>query len=208
LQTRACTSSGRKRLVSCAAFVTTKPAIEYSTGHQRIRTGLAARACESRRRRGCRGLPKTSMSSRETAQPSQGSLDEKKTASSRMRFFIQPRVRGPLLASVLPACRLQIERNLVGAAGFELATPCTPCKCATRLRYAPTQTKSISGAATVWPTPPQKTVPYAPRRAFIPAASGCPEALCATQQDQVRCRQRLRRSPRADPNRRDGCAHR
>ena len=28
---------------------------------------------------------------------------------------------------------------LVGAAGFELATPCTPCKCATRLRYAPTQ---------------------------------------------------------------------
>lgn len=29
--------------------------------------------------------------------------------------------------------------DLVGAAGFELATPCTPCKCATRLRYAPTQ---------------------------------------------------------------------
>jgi hypothetical protein len=28
---------------------------------------------------------------------------------------------------------------LVGAAGFELATPCTPCKCATRLRYAPTE---------------------------------------------------------------------
>jgi hypothetical protein len=27
---------------------------------------------------------------------------------------------------------------MVGAAGFELATPCTPCKCATRLRYAPT----------------------------------------------------------------------
>ncbi len=27
--------------------------------------------------------------------------------------------------------------NLVGTAGFELATPCTPCKCATRLRYAP-----------------------------------------------------------------------
>ena len=27
--------------------------------------------------------------------------------------------------------------DLVGAAGFELATPCTPCKCATRLRYAP-----------------------------------------------------------------------
>ena len=26
---------------------------------------------------------------------------------------------------------------MVGMAGFELATPCTPCKCATRLRYIP-----------------------------------------------------------------------
>src|SRR4030067_3291140 len=36
-----------------------------------------------------------------------------------------------------------ISRNplnlLVGATGLEPATPCTPCKCATRLRYAPTQ---------------------------------------------------------------------
>ena len=29
--------------------------------------------------------------------------------------------------------------DLVGVAGFELATPCTPCKCATRLRYTPTR---------------------------------------------------------------------
>ncbi len=28
--------------------------------------------------------------------------------------------------------------HMVGVAGFELATPCTPCKCATRLRYTPT----------------------------------------------------------------------
>src|SRR5271165_1568723 len=28
---------------------------------------------------------------------------------------------------------------LVGATRFELATPCTPCKCATRLRHAPTE---------------------------------------------------------------------
>src|SRR5690348_10082095 len=28
--------------------------------------------------------------------------------------------------------------NLVGAPRFELGTPCTPCKCATRLRHAPT----------------------------------------------------------------------
>ena len=31
-----------------------------------------------------------------------------------------------------------LRERMVGAAGFELATPCTPCKCATRLRYAPT----------------------------------------------------------------------
>src|SRR3989344_1669728 len=30
---------------------------------------------------------------------------------------------------------------MVGVAGFELATPCTPCKCATRLRYTPTRLK-------------------------------------------------------------------
>src|SRR5436190_5054066 len=29
--------------------------------------------------------------------------------------------------------------SMVGVAGFELATPCTPCKCATRLRYTPTK---------------------------------------------------------------------
>ena len=27
--------------------------------------------------------------------------------------------------------------EMVGAARFELATPCTPCRCATGLRYAP-----------------------------------------------------------------------
>ena len=26
---------------------------------------------------------------------------------------------------------------VIGATGFEPATPCTPCKCATRLRHAP-----------------------------------------------------------------------
>ena len=35
---------------------------------------------------------------------------------------------------------------LVGVAGFELATPCTPCKCATRLRYTPTLQRSIAAA--------------------------------------------------------------
>ena len=31
--------------------------------------------------------------------------------------------------------------NLVGTARFELATPCTPSKCATRLRYVPTRVR-------------------------------------------------------------------
>ncbi len=30
------------------------------------------------------------------------------------------------------------SERLVGAPRFELGTPCTPCKCATRLRHAPT----------------------------------------------------------------------
>lgn len=37
---------------------------------------------------------------------------------------------------------------LVGVAGFELATPCTPCKCATRLRYTP-KGADYSGAVCV-----------------------------------------------------------
>ena len=38
-----------------------------------------------------------------------------------------------------PLVRANPLIRLVGTAGFELATPCTPCKCATRLRYAPTE---------------------------------------------------------------------
>ena len=37
-----------------------------------------------------------------------------------------------------PFCRL------VGAKGFEPSTPCTPCRCATRLRYAPTESGIIA----------------------------------------------------------------
>ena len=36
-----------------------------------------------------------------------------------------------------PLVRANPLISLVGTAGFELATPCTPCKCATRLRYVP-----------------------------------------------------------------------
>src|SRR5438309_11887666 len=37
----------------------------------------------------------------------------------------------------------QLLDLLVGAARFELATTCTPCRYATRLRYAPTREKYI-----------------------------------------------------------------
>ena len=33
---------------------------------------------------------------------------------------------------------LNMIGKMVGVTRFELATPCTPCKCATRLRYTPT----------------------------------------------------------------------
>ncbi len=33
----------------------------------------------------------------------------------------------------------KVKKRLVGTGGFEPTTPCTPCKCATRLRYAPTK---------------------------------------------------------------------
>ena len=40
-------------------------------------------------------------------------------------------------ANGLQSRELQAVVFLVGVVGFELTTPCTPCKCATRLRYTP-----------------------------------------------------------------------
>jgi hypothetical protein len=34
---------------------------------------------------------------------------------------------------------VRTDSKLVGATGFEPATPCTPSKCATKLRHAPTE---------------------------------------------------------------------
>ena len=34
---------------------------------------------------------------------------------------------------------------MVGPTGFEPATTCTPCRCATRLRYGPPWTRWVSG---------------------------------------------------------------
>src|ERR1700761_5051975 len=41
-------------------------------------------------------------------------------------------------------CPQKSRFRLVGATRFELATPCTPCKCATRLRHAPTGKRMIA----------------------------------------------------------------
>ena len=47
------------------------------------------------------------------------------------RLLDKPETKSPDL-SARAFCR-----NLVGTVGFEPTTPCTPCKCATKLRYAP-----------------------------------------------------------------------
>jgi hypothetical protein len=39
------------------------------------------------------------------------------------------------------------DLKLVGTARFELATPCTPSKCATRLRYVPIECAANKGGA-------------------------------------------------------------
>ena len=56
------------------------------------------------------------------------------------------RIQSPIVAPAnpqrttgQPLVRANPLISLVGVAGFELATPCTPCKCATRLRYTPTE---------------------------------------------------------------------
>ena len=65
---------------------------------------------------------------------------------------------------------------MVGAAGFELATPCTPCKCATRLRYAPNEFSIAelcmsrpAKVQEVWLSTPTSTVlpRKAARRSFL-----------------------------------------
>ena len=43
----------------------------------------------------------------------------------------------------------QLLDLMVGAARFELATTCTPCRYATRLRYAPTREKYIRAGETI-----------------------------------------------------------
>ena len=43
-------------------------------------------------------------------------------------------------------------RMMVGAAGFEPTTPCPPGRCATRLRYAPTEKTKMNSTMPSFPT--------------------------------------------------------
>jgi hypothetical protein len=45
-------------------------------------------------------------------------------------------------------------RKVVGVPRFELGTPCTPCKCATRLRHTPTVGADDIKPAGGWPASP------------------------------------------------------
>ncbi len=49
---------------------------------------------------------------------------------------------GRVLYTMSPVYTLVL---MVGTRGFEPPTPCTPCKCATRLRYVPILPKAKSG---------------------------------------------------------------
>jgi hypothetical protein len=55
---------------------------------------------------------------------------------------------------------------LVGTARFELATPCTPCKCATRLRHVPTL-ETVCYVVCRCATTGQRQIPVAPGVSFI-----------------------------------------
>ena len=70
--------------------------------------------------------------------------------------------------------------RVVGARRFELPTPCTPCRCATRLRYAPTETPHYTGPAAHV------------RSGASSRLRGFPRALDATRRNRVRMRARRR----------------
>src|SRR5260221_10256447 len=56
---------------------------------------------------------------------------------SSLVIRIGPALIEPPSGPAIMQCPVTDGRGLVGATGFEPATPCTPSRCATRLRYAP-----------------------------------------------------------------------
>src|SRR6185437_2534716 len=67
----------------------------------------------------------------------------------------------------LPSQRL--KEKMVGTAGFEPATPCTPSKCATRLRHVPTEEEPLGVCCEG--RHPHFTLPLLPRWLAITWAS-------------------------------------
>jgi hypothetical protein len=61
-----------------------------------------------------------------------------RTFARRPTWLLSPRFLCLRLVPIPPHDLLVSHQILVGAAGFELATPCAQGRCATRLRYAPT----------------------------------------------------------------------
>ena len=70
--------------------------------------------------------------------------------------------------------------KLVGAPRFELGTPCTPCKCATRLRHAPT--RFVLFITTTAPVPWRRGLDHT---RFAPAWSGSGAPLAAQDAHHV-----------------------
>src|SRR5690625_315685 len=105
---------------------------------------------------------------------------------------------------------VSLFQNLVGTVGFEPTTPCTPCKCATRLRYAPKENNynimflvlsrarlagllkqyGFSFYALLWPT--NSTVTAACFRLLVGTVGFEPTTPCTP----CKCATRLRYAPK------------
>ena len=55
-----------------------------------------------------------------------------------MAFSTQLAKKKATLSGGLRGFVMGLTGNLVGETGFEPAAPCTPCRCATKLRHSPT----------------------------------------------------------------------
>src|SRR5262249_12683622 len=64
---------------------------------------------------------------------------DRRARGGRRREGSSRRLRGVSRADRVRRGTHTEREGLVGATGFEPATPCTPCRCATKLRYAPTE---------------------------------------------------------------------
>ena len=107
-------------------------------------------------------------------------------------IFVRRRIAPPFFRGVhegVHTLKTGCSEMLIGAPRFELGTPCTPCKCATRLRHAPTDCSSyrrrcrrhgasyrISSALTLdapWPADPHSPRARIGREAMLASPVPC-----------------------------------